>query len=71
MTSSREGDPVHAVRTIARLAQMLIELRDEYVQRPRQDTLVQIQQRLDDLLALRDDLNERILQSMANDEAQK
>ena len=68
MTSSRESDPVHAVRTIARLAQMLIELRDEYVARPRPDTLVQIQQRLDDLIALRDDLNERIEHLAANDE---
>ena len=30
---SREDDPVHTVRTIARIAQILIELRDEYVQR--------------------------------------
>lgn len=57
---TREDDPIHTVRTIARIAQMLIELRDEYVKRPRQDTLVQFEQRLDDLLALRDDLKERI-----------
>lgn len=59
MTASREDDPVHTVRTISRIAQMLIELRDEYVERPRPDLLVQFQQRLDDLLALRDELNER------------
>ena len=59
MTASREDDPVHTVRTISRIAQMLIELRDEYVARPRPDLLVQFQQRLDDLLALRDELSER------------
>ena len=31
---SREDDPVHTVRTIARIAQMIIELRDEYVASP-------------------------------------
>jgi hypothetical protein len=56
MTASREDDPVHTVRTIARIAQMLIELRDEYVNRPRNDILVQFEQRLDDLLALREEL---------------
>jgi hypothetical protein len=57
---TREDDPIHTVRTIARIAQMLIELRDEYVKRPRPDTLVQFEQRLDDLLALREDLKERM-----------
>jgi hypothetical protein len=56
MSASREDDPVHTVRTIARIAQMLIELRDEYVERQRDDILVQFQQRLDDLLTLRDEL---------------
>jgi hypothetical protein len=59
MTASREDDPVHTVRTISRIAQILIELRDEYVERPRPDLLVQFQQRLDDLLALREELSER------------
>ena len=59
MTASREDDPVHTVRTIARIAQILIELRDEYVARPRADTLVQFRQRLDDMLALRDELAQR------------
>jgi len=59
MTASREDDPVHTVRTIARYAQILIELRDEYVARPRADTLVQFRQRLDDMLALRDELAQR------------
>jgi hypothetical protein len=57
---SREEDPVHTVRTIARVAQMLIELRDEYTTRPREDTLQQIQQRLDDLLQLREELNVKV-----------
>jgi hypothetical protein len=57
---SREDDPIHTVRTIARLAQMIIELRDEYVKRPRQDILQQIEQRLDDLLAQREELRHRI-----------
>jgi len=58
--ASREDDPVHTVRTIARIAQMLIELRDEYVNRPRPDILHQIDQRLDDLIAQRDDLHARM-----------
>lgn len=58
--ASREDDPVHTVRTIARIAQMLIELRDEYVNRPRPDILHQIDQRLDDLIAQREDLHARM-----------
>lgn len=57
---SREDDPVHTVRTIGRLSQMLIELRDEYVSRPRPETLAQIEQRLDDLLMQREVLRARI-----------
>jgi hypothetical protein len=57
---SREDDPVHTVRTIGRLSQMLIELRDEYVARPRPETLAQIEQRLDDLMLQRDALRARI-----------
>jgi len=57
---SREDEPIHTVRTIARIAQMLIELRDEYVQRPRTDILDQIEQRLDDLMVQRDELKHRI-----------
>jgi len=57
---SREDDPVHTVRTIGRLSQMLIELRDEYVARPRPETLQQIEQRLDDLLLQREALRARI-----------
>ena len=58
--ATRENDPVHTVRTIGRLAQMIIELRDEYVERPRPDLLVQIDQRLTDLLELQEDLRERM-----------
>jgi hypothetical protein len=57
---SREDDPVHIVRTIGRLSQMLIELRDEYVARPRPETLAQIEQRLDDLMLQRDALHARV-----------
>lgn len=57
---SREDDPVHTVRTIGRLSQMLIELRDEYVARPRPETLAQIEQRLDDLMMQREALRARV-----------
>jgi hypothetical protein len=58
--ATREGDPVHTVRTIGRIAQMIIELRDEYVERPRPDLLVQIDQRMTDLAALQDELRNRM-----------
>lgn len=58
--SSRENDPVQTVRTIGRIAQMLVELRDEYVQRPREDTMRQIEQRIDDLNRLREELHGHI-----------
>ena len=58
--ASRENDPVHTVRTIGRLAQMIMELRDEYVNRPRPDLLVQIDQRVTDLIALQDELRARM-----------
>ncbi|MDQ4100111.1 MAG: hypothetical protein M3121_06390 [Chloroflexota bacterium] len=57
---SREDDPVHTVRTIARVAQMLIELRDEYVERQRDDTLQQIEQRMEDMAGLRDELRSKL-----------
>lgn len=56
---TREDDPIHIVRTIGRVAQMLIELRDEYERRPRPDTLAQIDQRLGDLADQRARLNQR------------
>lgn len=58
--ATRETDPVHTVRTIGRLAQMILELRDEYVTRPRPDLLVQIDQRLTDLVGLQEDLRARM-----------
>jgi hypothetical protein len=47
-----EDDPANLVRTIGRLAQMVIELRDEYVDHRRDDTLDQLERRLDELTAL-------------------
>lgn len=64
---SREDDPVHTVRTIARIAQMLIELRDEYVARPRPDTLRQIDQRIDDLVVQQEELRQRMANLRAED----
>jgi hypothetical protein len=58
--SSREDDPTQTVRTIGRIAQMLIELRDEYASRPREDTLQQIEQRLNDLTELKAELHQKI-----------
>lgn len=57
---TREDDPVHLVRTIGRLAQMVIELRDEYVRDARTDTLDQIERRLDEIAGLREQLRERL-----------
>lgn len=65
---SREDDPVHTVRTIARVAQMLIELRDEYVERPRDDTLQQIEQRMDDMAGLHDELRVKLEKARAANE---
>lgn len=56
---TRETDPVHTVRTIGRLAQMVLELRDEYVHDPRPDTLEQILRRLDEINRLSEDLRKR------------
>ncbi len=56
---TREGDPVHTVRTIGRLAQMVLELRDEYVRDPRPDTLDQIIRRLDEINRLSEELKRR------------
>jgi hypothetical protein len=57
---SREDDPVHTVRTIGRIAQIIIELRDEYVQRPRPEILAQIDQRLEDLIHQQEQLRIRM-----------
>jgi len=57
---TREDDPVHLVRMVGRLAQMIIELRDEYVRDPRPDTLDQVERRLDELGEIREQLRERL-----------
>lgn len=57
---TRESDPVHTVRTIGRLAQMLLELRDEYVREGRPDTLDQIIRRLEEINRLSEDLRARV-----------
>lgn len=46
---SHGDDPVQIVRTIARISQMLIELRDEYIDQQREDALDQIERRLQEL----------------------
>ena len=56
---SVNDDPVQIVRTIARISQMLIELRDEYVETQRDDVLDQIERRLDELHGLHDQLHIR------------
>jgi hypothetical protein len=56
---SVNDDPVQIVRTIARISQMLIELRDEYVEGHREDVLDQIERRLDELQALHQQLRAR------------
>jgi hypothetical protein len=56
---TRESDPVHTVRTVGRLAQMVIELRNEYVRDPRPDTLDQIIRRLDEINRLSEELKRR------------
>lgn len=56
---SVNDDPVQIVRTIARIAQMLVELRDEYIETQRDDVLDQIERRLDELNGLHDQLHTR------------
>ncbi len=53
---SGEDDPNTLVRAIGRMAHMVIELRDEYVATPRDDTLDQLERRLDELQELRQQL---------------
>jgi predicted translin family RNA/ssDNA-binding protein len=62
MTGSRHGlptgedDPIHVVRMIGRLAQMIHELRDEYVEQRRDDALDQLERRLDEMNGLHEQL---------------
>lgn len=53
-----EHDPVQLVRTISRLAQMLLEIRDEYLNDPRPDTLDQFERRLVEISTLQRQLRE-------------
>lgn len=54
--TAHEDDPAQIVRTIARISQMLIELRDEYLDQHRDDALDQIERRVRELQALADQL---------------
>lgn len=54
----QDSDPIYLVRTAGRLAQMLLEIRDEYVNDPREDTLDQFERRLHELAELHDQLHE-------------
>jgi hypothetical protein len=58
-TPTREGDVIHTIRIVGRLAQMLLDLRDEYERRPRPDLVDEIEQRIGELAALRDELHPR------------
>jgi hypothetical protein len=51
-----DTDPIYLIRTAGRLAQMLLEIRDEYINDPRPDTLDQFERRLGELTELRDQL---------------
>jgi hypothetical protein len=51
-----DDDPIHLVRTIGRLAQMVLEIRDEYIDDRRDDALDQLERRLDEIAALHDQL---------------
>lgn len=57
-STNHQQDPVYLVRTIGRLSQMLLEIRDEYIRDPRPDTLDQFERRLDEIAALREELRE-------------
>ena len=67
-TGSRDDSPVQLVRTVGRLASMLVELRDEYVARPRESTMAQIEQRLDELIDLREALRTSLEQERQTSE---
>ena len=47
-----DDDPIYLVRSIGRMAQMLLEIRDEYVHEPSDDTLDQFERRLDEIAEL-------------------
>lgn len=58
-TATREDDVIHTIRTVGRLARMLLDLRDEYERRPRPQTVAQIERRLGELIALREAIQAR------------
>lgn len=47
-----DGDPIYLVRSIGRMAQMLLEIRDEYVEDPSEDALDQFERRLEEIAEL-------------------
>jgi hypothetical protein len=51
-----DEDPVYLVRSIGRMAQMLLEIRDEYVENPTPDALDQFERRLDEIGVLANQL---------------
>jgi hypothetical protein len=53
----KPNEPLEIVRRIARLAQMLLDMRTEYERRQRPDLLVQIQERAKELYDLSQTLN--------------
>lgn len=56
---SINDDPVQIVRTIARISQMLVELRDEYLESKSDEVLDQIDRRLEELNELKAQLKAR------------
>lgn len=61
-----EQDPMRLVRTIGRMTQMLLEIRDEYIRDPREDTLDQFERRLDEINQLGQQLRE-LRESLADE----
>jgi hypothetical protein len=64
----KSDSPVVKVRQIARLAQLILDLRNEYEQRSRPDTLRQIKQRAAELNALAQELEGEAPQLSENQE---
>lgn len=56
--ASYEGGSEQIVRAIARISQMLIELRDEYLDQQREDSLDQIERRIQELQDLATQLHD-------------
>ncbi len=53
----KSEDHIVAVRKIGRLAQVLLDLRGEYEQKPRRAILEQIVERIDEIIELRAELS--------------